>query len=151
MKSSRKKLSVVIDTNLLISSVLNALGLPHKLIQSLQKDSFILLTSVLMRQELDDVLHRPRLEKRYGLKAQLRDDLLLVVNTKGKSVDPQQSLPVSVRDINDNMVLATALGGKADYLVTGDEDLLELKENPEIGSLKICTVREFLSILKSDN
>ena len=46
-------------------------------------------------------------------------------------------------------VLATALAGIADYLVTGDQDLLVLDGDPAIGALRIVTVREFLAAVKS--
>ena len=45
------------------------------------------------------------------------------------------------------MILGSALGGKADYLITGDKDLLALRGEPGLGSLRIITVVEFLSVL----
>ena len=47
------------------------------------------------------------------------------------------------------MILASALGGRADYLVTGDEDLLVLSEAAEIGSLRILRVREFVQQIET--
>jgi predicted nucleic acid-binding protein len=57
-------------------------------------------------------------------------------------------LPLTVRDAKDEMILASALGGRAEYLVTGDEDLLVLNEAAEIGSLRILRVREFVQQLE---
>ncbi|HEX5501645.1 MAG TPA: hypothetical protein VFW96_03425 [Thermomicrobiales bacterium] len=45
------------------------------------------------------------------------------------------------------MVLAAALGGSADYRVTGDDDLLALAGDPRLGALRIVTVRAFLDLL----
>lgn len=45
------------------------------------------------------------------------------------------------RDPNDDFLLALAKTGKADYLLTGDKDLLELKN---IGKTKIITISDFL-------
>ena len=59
--------------------------------------------------------------------------------------DPMLALPV--RDAKDEHILATALSGNADYLVTGDKDLLVLAGDPRLGKLKIVTVAEFLAIL----
>jgi len=103
-----------------------------------------------MREELEEVIHRPRFAIRFGLTPQTRDDLLLVVDTKAVTVKPRGRLPVSVRDPKDNMVLATALGGGVDHLVTGDDDLLALRTDPKIGSLQIVTVRDFLGIFERD-
>ena len=57
------------------------------------------------------------------------------------------TLPVQVRDPKDEHVLAAALSGKADYLVTGDEDLLHLDGDPKLGNLQIITAREFVNLL----
>jgi predicted nucleic acid-binding protein len=53
-----------------------------------------------------------------------------------------------VRDPNDEKVLAAALGNRAGYLVTGDEDLLALRDDPRIKGLRIVTAREFLETLQ---
>lgn len=62
-------------------------------------------------------------------------------------VDLLPVLPVSVRDPKDEHILAAALGGEADYLVTGDQDLLVLAGDPRLGSLQIVTVAAFMDIL----
>jgi len=54
---------------------------------------------------------------------------------------------VAVRDVKDEKILASAIEGAADYLVTGDADLLILNGNPALGTLKIVTVRDFLAVL----
>jgi predicted nucleic acid-binding protein len=45
------------------------------------------------------------------------------------------------------MVLAAAIGGKAGYIVTNDNDLLDLASDPRLGELRIVTVRAFLDVL----
>jgi putative PIN family toxin of toxin-antitoxin system len=57
-----------------------------------------------------------------------------------------EEIPAVTRDPKDDYLLAYALVGKADYLVTGDEDLLELEQ---VDTLKIVTAREFLTILET--
>ena len=44
------------------------------------------------------------------------------------------------RDIKDNFLLSLSIDSKADYLITGDNDLLEIKT---IGKTKIITISEF--------
>jgi putative PIN family toxin of toxin-antitoxin system len=56
-----------------------------------------------------------------------------------------EAIPAVTRDPKDDYLLAYALVGQADYLVTGDEDLLVLKQ---IDQVKIVTPREFATILK---
>ena len=60
-------------------------------------------------------------------------------------VEPQQ-LPARVcRDEDDDVVLATALAGKADMIVTGDDDLLVLKK---FRGIRILSPRQFLEFLE---
>jgi uncharacterized protein len=55
-----------------------------------------------------------------------------------------EEIPPVTRDPKDDYLLAYAMVGQADYLVTGDEDLLALKE---VGSLQIVTPRQFADLL----
>jgi len=73
--------------------------------------------------------------------------LLVLVETFSLKVSPRRTVPLAVRDPKDTMVLAAALGN-ADYLVTGDDDLLVLADDPRLGQLRILTVTAFLNILK---
>ena len=59
-------------------------------------------------------------------------------------VQPQPLSARVCRDKSDDVVLATALAGKADMIVTGDEDLLVLKE---FRGIRILSPRQFLEIL----
>ena len=53
------------------------------------------------------------------------------------------------RDPEDRHVLA-AVGGKVEYLVTGDNDLLVLRDHPAVAPLRVVTVQEFLAVLADD-
>jgi predicted nucleic acid-binding protein len=66
---------------------------------------------------------------------------------KAQRVEPRSTLPVEVRDAKDERIVASGLGGGADYLVTGNKDLLVLQGDQRLGKLKIVTVAEFLTIL----
>lgn len=53
---------------------------------------------------------------------------------------------IAIRDKKDLMVLGTALDSHADYLVTGDKDLLVLKHQKAMGKLSIVTPTQFIGI-----
>jgi predicted nucleic acid-binding protein len=59
-----------------------------------------------------------------------------------------QELPLLVRDPMDNDLLAAALGGQADHLVSGDNDLLVLAGDSRLGRLQIVNPRQFLNIIE---
>jgi putative PIN family toxin of toxin-antitoxin system len=57
---------------------------------------------------------------------------------------PLDALPIHSRDAKDDIMLACAISGNCDYLITGDDDLLILNGRPELGMLKIIKAAEFL-------
>lgn len=135
---------VVIDTNLFVSGTILKRGLPFTLLEAWREQRFILLLSEDQFLELHDVLNRPEIVNKYHLSEDERSDLFFLLGTIAKRVTPLLTLPVRVRDIKDEKILAAAI---AEYLITGGDDLLVLRDDPQIGNLKIVTVRDFLDIL----
>ena len=56
-------------------------------------------------------------------------------------------IPLAITRIAYDKFLAAALGGNADYLIAGDEDLLVLDGDPKLGKLRVLTPRASLEIL----
>lgn len=142
--------SAVVDTNLLISAVINSRGTPGLLIESWQRGAFLLVTSREQYAEVAEVITRPKIAERYHITAVRQRALLRRLERNSIKVTPRRRLPVSVRDPKDEKILATALGGKVDFLVTGDEDLLSLAHHPRIGSLQIVTASMFLDAIREE-
>lgn len=142
--------SAVVDTNILVSGLLRPGGHPRRLLRAWYDQAFTLLVSPALVAEYTRVLARPRLRVRYGLDPAAAADFLALVERRGMVITPRVPLPLAVRDPKDDMVLAAALGGAADYLVTGDDDLLSLASDPRLGALRIRTVRAFLAALTNE-
>ena len=138
---------VVIDTNLFVSGTISPRGLPHQLLQAWLKGAFTLLISAEQRAEVQEVLFRPEIARRYNLSEEAKAHLLFLIDTLALQAPLRQRLPIHVRDPKDDHLLAAALGGKADYLVTGDADLLTLDRDPKLPNLRILAVRPFLNLL----
>lgn len=147
--SDKKKLRVVIDTNLLISSVIVAKSPPDKLIKLWLKDFFILLISKEQLEEIKDVSQKKKLKK-IPLFSKRISELLESIEFVVEIVPviSDKALPIHSRDQKDDFILASALGGEADYLITGDEDLLILNGKPQLGKLKIKKAKEFLELVQ---
>jgi uncharacterized protein len=64
-----------------------------------------------------------------------------------QSVEITSSIVSVVRDVKDNMILATAVAGNADYIVTGDKDLLVLRAYEHISILDVNTFLEIFNNL----
>ena len=142
--------NAVVDTNLIVSAFLSRRGAPYALLQALYGGAFRLLLSDPLLDEYTRVLARPRLVERFALSADEVAAFFRFLARRAQPVTLQQPLSISVRDVQDEHVLATALDGGADYLVTGDEDLLVLAGDEQLGSLRIVTVRAFLDLLEGN-
>ena len=110
---------VVLDTNVLLSALLSPHGWPDTLYRAWQKERFDLVTSVTQIDELRRASRYPKFKdvlqpQRVGT----------MVNNMRRSIllDALPPLPVGIEvgDPNDAFLLAMALTGEADYLVTGD-------------------------------
>ena len=141
---------VLIDTNVLISFLIQpgsqrAVG---SVIRAALDGRFILLTPAALLDELTVTIHnRPHLARRIPL-----DDLdvfVALLAQAGERVPKiEDPFPAATRDRNDDYLLAYALVGRADYLVTGDKDLLTLAG--QVSGLKILTPAHFADLLTED-
>ena len=142
-------LRAVVDTNIFVSGLITANGTPYQLLEAWRVGAFVLLVAPPQKEELERVLKRPIFSQRYGLTEERIDYWLLLVDALGFSVPVRRRLPVHVRDRRDDHILAAALGGRADYLVTSDRDILALNAHPRLKSLRIVTATDFLELLSS--
>lgn len=118
-----------VDTNVLVSGLLSADGPPGRIVDAFRRHRFELVVSPQVLDELLDVLLRPYL----GISVREAASMVATVRTRAHLVGGEYLDVEMVRDPNDNIVLACALEGDADYLVTGDRDLLVLKDHHVAG------------------
>lgn len=140
-------LKAVLDTNVIVSGLMFNSGPPYEIIQALLDGLFIMVISEALLAEYSNVLARPKFSQRYGTIQENVVAFLALIETQAVKTNPTHPISLRVRDTKDERVIAAALSGEADCLVTGDNDLLVLREEPQLGQLKIVTAREFLDIL----
>ena len=142
----------LIDTNVFISFLLAAAGArgpattPVAAVVGLALSGvFTLLAPGELLDELELKLKtKPSLTKR--ITAQETSDFIGVLRATAVLLPPLAGpAPAVVRDPKDDYLLAQALVGRADYLVTGDEDLLVLAD--QVAPLRIVTPADFVRIL----
>jgi len=131
-------LRLVIDTNILVSAALKPNGLQRTVfVVAISKPARLYLTEAIFA-EYREVLSRPELEIRKGL----REQLLQLVKNRAHLVDPAHALQVA-RDPGDNKFLECADAARADYLVTGNQ-----RHFPTFWkTTKVINSREFISIV----
>ena len=113
---------VVIDTNVLISGLFSKTSTPAKAVEKAATKAQLIATVETLR-ELIEKLHSPKFD-RY-VRRERRDALLERVASLVEIIDVLQSIRAS-RDPKDDKFLEAAVNGRADMIVTGDKDLLDL-------------------------
>lgn len=144
---STRRVSAVVDTNLFIGALISARGASGTPYAAWREGAFILHISDEQRAEIVDVLSRPKFTERFKVSTAAVQGLLYLLETRALRAPLLDPLPLQVRDPKDYHILAAALGGGADYLVSGDADLLSLADDPRLVPLRITTVQAFLTLL----
>ena len=139
--SDQKDIKIVVDTNLWISFCIGTRL--HSFIDAIIKKRVILCFSAELYDEIFDVLNRPKIKAKIDREKvkELHNILAhrsIITNTPFYSSE--------CRDPKDNFLLDLAVSAEADYLITGDNDLLVL--NP-YQNVNIINASEFEIILKN--
>ena len=123
-------LRVVLDTNALVSGLAYPGSVPGRMVTAWRQGAMDVVLSRYLLDELARVL--PRLNHR--LKWQPADfaDLIDILAIEADIVEPVAVSDNSARDAKDLPVHGTFLAAQADYLVTGDNDLLALRDRHAI-------------------
>jgi uncharacterized protein len=121
---------VVLDTNVLVSGIAYPASIPGRILGAWRQGAIAVILSNYILQELTRVL--PRLNRRLNWQPHAFADYIDTLALQAELVEPQVLQGSAVRDAGDIPVLGTLLAAKADYLVTGDDDLLTLAERYSI-------------------
>ena len=131
---------VLPDTNIIISSVFWR-GNPYEVVRKGILGEYQLVISA---EILDEVVDK--LRNKFKFPEESIQELIDILMTYCHIVDVTSKFDV-VRDKKDNKIVECAFDGKADYIVTGDPDLLELKE---FKGIEIIKAKEFLEKIKEN-
>ena len=136
---------VVLDVNVLVSAAISAGGNPGKILDLWEKDEFDVVISPSILEELERVIHYPKIQQKYNLPEEHVDKFLGLIGNQAIVANPPKKLNVIERDPSDNRYLECAREGNASYIVTGGKHLLDLKE---YNGIVILTPSGFLAILR---
>jgi len=117
------KTKATLDTNILISS-LGWKGTPNKVFDKIAKKEVELIISDEQFSELSEALEYPKFQFTEEQKDRFKSLILEIATV----VKPVEKIDAIKTDPDDNVILETAVAGNTDYIVTGDPDLLDLKE-----------------------
>ena len=135
---------VVLDTNILIGALITKDTPPDRLYQAWLQHEFELVTSTEQIRELTRVLSRQRLQKYLDLNE--ASVIVEHLGTRAVVLDRPPEVALSP-DPADNPILAAAIAGKVDFIVSGDKKhMLALKE---VEGIPLVTARQALERLRS--
>jgi len=127
----------VVDNNILVSALLVKNSIPFQVIQKIEELGIILYSEATLL-ELNQVLNRKKFAKYFTLEE--KQAFLVKLIEKSELVEIEEVI-TACRDPKDDKFLELAVSGKADFMITGDRDLLVL--NP-FRNIAIITTNEFL-------
>jgi putative PIN family toxin of toxin-antitoxin system len=126
---------VVFDTNVLIAAIITE-GICSKLLRRARADEFSLISCPFILKELRRILSKKFRLPRNDMAAAME----LVSETFRQVIEHSLKITHICRDADDDNIIACAVAAKADYLVTGDSDLLKIRS---FQGVKIVTPRDF--------
>jgi len=134
-------MKIILDTNIWVSFLLGKrLAILREIVE---KEGLEIYVSDEMIKELRDVVVRPKFSGIIGVDSII--NLFELINAKCHFISGYEDAESAIRDIKDLYLLSMAESIPADYLVTGDSDLLVLKNHK---GTRIITFSEFVEIVK---
>lgn len=123
---------VVLDTNVLVSAVINQEGTPAQVLAACRARKFVLVVSEVILEEVDRVLQYPKVFRFHRWPEERRRSFVADLARMAKRTPGLRQVSAVAADPTDNRYLECALEGQAHYLVTGDQHLLGLGRYEDI-------------------
>ena len=135
---------IVADTNIVVSGFLFG-GPPLRILDAGKSEIIELCTSQALLAEFADVIQRPHFDRKFAETGISRRRMVSDYAEISTVITPTKLSGQISRDPDDDEVIACALAADCEFIVTGDNDLLVLREHRGI---KIATAAEFLRELE---
>lgn len=138
--------SAVLDTNTIVSGTIVPVGLSGQILDAERAGLFTLITSGPIVAEAVRNLAHARIRLRYHLSLDDIDRVATYLQSHPGHIRITRTVRGAATHPEDDLILATAVSAKADYLVTGDSQLQKLGTYEDT---RIVSPREFLHILRA--
>jgi putative PIN family toxin of toxin-antitoxin system len=138
---------IVLDTNTLVSALLSPHGPPRRLLDGARAQVFELCSSPVLMAELLDVVSREKFAARFAQAGLVPLEIVGAIRRLATMAVPASVPRVIADDADDDHVLACALAGNADLIVSGDKHLLRLGR--EYQGIRIVTAAEAVRIVRA--
>lgn len=136
----------VIDTNVLISGFISRESYPAKLVDGWVEKRFEPVVSEEIIKEYREVFARDRFSALGSVEERLKLLGTLLSFEHVVLVNPQEQICMVKDDPGDDIFLECAAAGECEFIISGDQHLLKLKQYKNI---KVITAKEFIELLKA--
>jgi putative PIN family toxin of toxin-antitoxin system len=138
-------LRVVLDTNVFVSSLLVKVGIPAQVMDAWRDRRYVLVISPAIIAEMRSTLNYPRIRRKYNITDEDVEGLIVLIQHDALLVPGEADVAgVIPADPTEEKILACALDGRADLVVSGNLHLLDLVQYQGI---PILNARQFLERL----
>jgi len=137
-------MKVVLDSNVAVSAGVNPKGPLAEIIRAWRAHSFTWVASLPLLSELERALLSPRIARYLAWGEDEIAEFVAAVRQRAEVVSPTNQIDAIRADPSDNRVLEAAVAAQADYVVSGDQHLLQLKTHEGV---QIVTPARFVAIL----
>ena len=134
----------VLNTNAIVAALLVRLGRPWRIPDAAYAERFLCFTSDPINMEVFRTFGRERVRRKYQLEAAEVERLRRFLESDGVRIPLHADVIGVATHPEDDLILATAVSAQANYLVTGDRQLLALGQHQGV---QIVTPRDFAAIL----
>lgn len=139
---------IVLDTNVVMSALLWR-GPPYRLLEAIRQNARLqLYSSPVLLEELTDVLTRPAATKQLAVIGRTAREVIADYLEAVELVEPTEIPSVITRDPDDDHVLACAITARAEIIVSGDLDLLDLNTYRGIPIVKAAEAMQRIQMQK---
>lgn len=134
----------MLDTNVVISAVVSPHGSCARLVHAVANKYLQIFVAEEILAEYRSVLGRPGIVRRHQLTEEEIDRFVELLRSRGETVKLPALIPRVSRDPDDDMFVACAIAGNADFIVSGDIHLLE---HGSFGEIQVLRPHEALALL----
>ena len=138
-------LKVTVDTNVIISALLKKDSVPAKVVSHILNECQLCISRYIL-EELEDVLKRPKIKSVIGWDDNRIKRYLVGLEEASTLLEHPPILKIVKEDPSDDNILACAVSAQVDYLITGDNHLIQLGIYKGI---QIISPSEFLTVLQN--
>ena len=139
--------TAVLDTNVWLSGIFWK-GNPSKIIQLGETGKIeIVITKPILEEILEILKRESKFQRFLGDRRIVMEDLIRKILSISKFVETKSHIELIEKDPDDNKILEAAVESKADYIISGDAHLLDIKS---FGETKILSPKQFLDLYYRD-